>query len=128
MHSYHTYLHYTPLYYTLLYYATLLLLIGDVIEISKDEWITHVTDASKAPNTYVIAHLYQDSVIECRLLEEVLITLAAKFKYIKFVRIRSTQAVENWSDKNLPTLFIYKDGELKIQLLTLKEVHGKNTI
>ena len=99
-----------------------------MIEISKDEWITHVTDASKAPNTYVIAHLYQDSVIECRLLEEVLITLASKFKYVKFVRIRSTQAVENWSDKNLPTLFIYKDGELKIQLLTLKEVHGKNTI
>lgn len=51
--------------------------------------------------------------------------LAPKFKYIKFVKIRSTQAIENWPEKNLPTVFFYHGGELKTQLITLSSVGGK---
>jgi hypothetical protein len=51
--------------------------------------------------------------------------LAPKFKYIKFVKIRSTQAIENWPEKNLPTVFFYHGGELKTQLITLTSVGGK---
>ena len=96
---------------------------GDVNEITKDEWVKQVTEASR--NSWVLVHLYQDSVIECRLLEEALQVLAAKFKYIKFLKIRSTQAVENWPERNLPTLFGYHENDLKVQLITLKEVYGK---
>lgn len=59
-------------------------------------------------------HLYQDSVIECRLLEETLLQIAVKFKYIKFLKIKSTQAVENWPDRNLPSLFLYHEGKYSI--------------
>lgn len=51
--------------------------------------------------------------------------LAPKFKYIKFVKIRSTQAIENWPEKNLPTIFFYHGGELQTQLITLSAVGGK---
>ena len=51
--------------------------------------------------------------------------LAPKFKYIKFVKIRSTQAIENWPEKNLPTVFFYHGGELNTQLITLSAVGGK---
>lgn len=71
------------------------------------------------------AHLYQDSIVECRLVEEAMMRLAPKFKYIKFVKIRSTQAIENWPEKNLPTIFFYHGGELKTQLITLAAVGGK---
>lgn len=97
---------------------------GDVVEIIKDEWISQVTEGSKA-GYWVIVHLYQDSVIECRLVEEALQQLAPKFKYIKFLKIRSTQAIENWPERNLPTIFAYKNGSMQRQLLTLKEVGGK---
>jgi len=97
---------------------------GDVVEIIKDEWISQVTDGSKA-GYWVIVHLYQDSVIECRLVEEALQQLAPRFKYVKFLKIRSTQAIENWPERNLPTIFAYKDGSMQKQLLTLKEVGGK---
>ncbi len=96
---------------------------GDVTEIAKDEWVTQVNEASKA--SWVVVNLYQDSVVECRLLEETLRVIAAKFKYIKCLKIRSTQAIENWPERNLPTLFVYEGGELKHQLITLKEVGGK---
>jgi hypothetical protein len=97
---------------------------GDVNEITKDEWVKQVTEASRS--CWVVVHLYQDSVIECRLLEESLQILARKFKYIKFLKIKSTQAVENWPERNLPTLFMYNEGELKIQMITINQIGGKS--
>jgi hypothetical protein len=96
---------------------------GSVYDIGRDDWISEVTDCSKS--CWVIVHLYQDSVIECNLVEDALLQLAPKFKYIKFIKIRSTQAVENWPDRNLPTLFLYHEGELKLQVITLNSLGGK---
>lgn len=33
-------------------------------------------------------------------------SIAAKFPEVKFVKIRSQQAVEKWPEANLPTLFM----------------------
>lgn len=32
--------------------------------------------------------------------------------------------MENWPDRNVPTLFFYNEGELKDQILTLKSLGG----
>ena len=96
---------------------------GDVVGIGKDDWLREVTEASKAH--WVIVHLYQDSVIECQLMDEAFIVLAAKFKDVKFVKIRSTQAIENWPDKNLPAIFVYHDGILNCQIITAAALGGK---
>jgi Phosducin len=63
--------------------------------------------------------------VECKLVEEAMMRLAPKFKYVKFIKIRSTQAIENWPEKNLPTIFFYHGGELQTQLITLSSVGGK---
>jgi hypothetical protein len=89
----------------------------------KAEWVREVTEASAT--SVVVAFLYLNSMIECQLMEEALRVLAPKFKYIKFVKIKFDQAIENWPERNLPTLFIYKDGVLANQLLTLNSVGGK---
>lgn len=96
---------------------------GDVVEIVKDDWIREVTESSN--NYPVVVHLYENSVIECELVSEAMTVLAKKFKYIKFLKIKSTQAVENWPEKNLPTIFVYENGSLKTQLLTIKKIGGK---
>jgi hypothetical protein len=64
-------------------------------------------------------------VDECRIFDEVLLATARKFRAVKFVKITATAAVENWPDRNLPTLFIYHDGELKHQLIGIKRLGGK---
>lgn len=66
-------------------------------------------------------------MVECRLLEEVLLAAARQFRAVKFLKIVSTNAVENWPDRNLPTLFVYHDGELSTQLLGLKKLGGRST-
>lgn len=97
---------------------------GSVRDIEKAEWTREVNDASK--ERWVIVHMYQDSVVECALMDEALKDIAARFKYLKIVRIKSTSAVENWPDRNLPTLFMYNDGEAKEQIMTLNSLRGKN--
>jgi Phosducin len=95
---------------------------GQVYEISKADWVAEVTEGSKT--CWVIAHLYQDSVVECSVMATCLVALAKKFPEVKFVRIRSTQAVENWPDANLPTLFMYAHGALSQQLIGTKALGG----
>jgi hypothetical protein len=95
---------------------------GDVNEISKGDWIKEVTEESNS--CWVVTHLFQDSFVECQLMDETIKVLAKKFPMVKFLRIRSTHAVENWPERNLPTLFIYHDGELQHQMMTLQAVGG----
>jgi hypothetical protein len=102
--------------------ATLKNRFGDYCEIVKDDWVREVTEGSNSST--VIVHLYESSMIECQLVDEALIKLSAKFKYIKFLKIKSTQAIENWPDRNLPTIFVYEEGALKTQMLTLNSVGG----
>lgn len=59
-------------------------------------------------------------------MDEAFELLAAKFKYIKFVRIKSTSAVENWPDRNLPMIFMYEDGEARDQIMTLSKLGKKS--
>jgi hypothetical protein len=98
---------------------------GDVVEISKDEWVREVTEGS-AGGTWVAIHLYLDAFVESSLLDEALINIARRFPYIKFLKIRATSAVENWPERNCPTLFLYRDGELREQMITLSKVGGKS--
>lgn len=91
----------------------------------KSDWIREVTEASNS--CVVLVHLYENSIVECEVLDEAMRVLAPKFKYLKFLRIKSTHAIENWPEKNLPALFIYEDGAMKTQLITLKALDGKAT-
>lgn len=97
---------------------------GEVVSIVKDDWVREVTEASQ--NCIVIIHLFEDSLIECQVMDECLAVLAPKFKYLKFLRIKSTHAIENWPERNLPTLFIYDQGALRTQLVKLNQIGGKS--
>merc|ERR1712130_913248 len=43
------------------------------------------------------------------------VQLANKYKHVKFVRGVAKQCVPNYPDKNLPTVFVYKNGNLAVQ-------------
>lgn len=40
---------------------------GEVYEISKADWVREVTEASNS--AWVVAHLYEDGIVECRVME-----------------------------------------------------------
>lgn len=52
--------------------------------------------------------------------------LAAKYPTVKFLKSISTTCIPNYPDKNLPTIFVYFEGDMKKQLAGPLEFRGPN--
>lgn len=53
--------------------------------------------------------------------------LATKFGDIKFCQIRADLCIEGYPERNTPTILVYKDGEIRRQFVTLRELNGVRT-
>ena len=53
----------------------------------------------------------------CTLIGDHLRSLALKYPQTKFVKSISTVCIPNYPDKNLPTIFVYQNGEMKGSLI-----------
>lgn len=108
---------------------------GRVYPISRPDYTREVTEASKEDNspsatddarkgTGVVCFLYHPSMDTSKLLAGYLDTLAAKHPVTKFVSIVGSQCIPNYPDHNLPTLLIYRNGELRRQIVGLRPEIG----
>jgi hypothetical protein len=96
---------------------------GEVYEITKPDYVREVTECSNT-KCWVICCLYEDHIPMCTLMLEAMEVCSKKFKDIKFVKIKSRQAVENMPESQLPALFLYRDGKNSIQEFTGKNFGG----
>lgn len=96
---------------------------GRLEEISKPDYELKVTKASK--KHFVVVLLYQTYVTASNLLGLHLEKLARKYKATSFLKITADLCIENYPDKNVPTLLIYGNGELKKQLIGEAAFGGK---
>ncbi|XP_063809525.1 phosducin-like protein 3 isoform X2 [Pseudophryne corroboree] len=88
---------------------------GEVLEISGQDYVQEVTNASK--DLWVILHLYKQGIPLCTLINQHLAGIARKCKDVKFLKSISTTCIPNYPDKNLPTIFVYRDGEIRAQFI-----------
>ena len=65
--------------------------------------------------------------IESRLLTELWRELAMKFGDVKFCEIRADMCIEGYPERNTPTILVYKDGDIKRQVVTLKGLGRERT-
>lgn len=86
---------------------------GDVGEISKADWVTEVNNAGEG--VWVILHVYKDGIPICKLVNNHITNLARKFPQTKFLRSVSSMCIPNYPDRNLPTIFVYFESDLKKQ-------------
>ena len=100
---------------------------GQVFPLQKPDYSRDVTEASK--KTFVLVHLTSSlgTNTESRLLTELWRDLARKFGEIKFCEIRGDMCIEGYPERNTPTILVYKDGDIKRQLVTLRELNGDHT-
>jgi len=87
---------------------------GDVREISAIDYVEQVNKAGEG--IWVILHLFKSGIPLCELINAHLERLAPKFPKTKFLKSVSTTCIPNYPDKNLPTIFVYLEGEMKTQL------------
>ena len=65
--------------------------------------------------------------VESQLLTELWRRSAAKYGHVKFCEIRADLCIEGYPEKNTPTILVYKDGDIKKQIITLRELSGPKT-
>ncbi|CAD6229930.1 GSCOCG00006647001-RA-CDS [Cotesia congregata] len=95
---------------------------GDVKEISAQDYVAEVNNAGE--DVWVVLHLYKSGIPLCTLINQYLSSLAKKFPATKFLKSISTTCIPNWPDKNLPTIFIYHNGEMAKQIIGPIELRG----
>lgn len=87
----------------------------DITEISKSDFLVEVNEASKS--NFTIVFLYNPSCTNSQLLEVQLKEAAKEWKYVKIVKILSQRCIENYPEKNVPTLLFYSKGECLTSLV-----------
>ncbi|PVU85883.1 hypothetical protein BB559_006303 [Furculomyces boomerangus] len=95
---------------------------GEIFEVNKLEYGKHVTETSKSVT--VIVHLYEPSKPECKLTTRHLQTLAQRYKNVKFVNIVGDKCIENYPSRNMPTILVYKNGDVFHQLVGIANLGG----
>lgn len=97
---------------------------GEVREISAEDYVQAVNKAGEG--VWVILHLYKQGIPLCALINQHLSQLAVKFPATKFLKSISSTCIPNFPDSNLPTIFIYFEGDLKKQMVGPLEFRGMN--
>ena len=100
---------------------------NQVFPLQKPDYSRDVTEASK--KTFVFVHLTSSlgTNIESRILTELWREMARKFGDMKFCEIRADMCIEGYPEKNTPTILVYRDGDIKKQIVTLRELGGDKT-
>jgi hypothetical protein len=60
-------------------------------------------------------------------MDQLLLTLSAKFVHTKFVRSRATDAIPKYPDAKCPTLLVYRGGKVLRQYVGLEAFAGRKT-
>ncbi|XP_005110371.1 phosducin-like protein 3 [Aplysia californica] len=97
---------------------------GDVGEISKADYVSEVNNAGEG--IWVVLHIYKDGIPICKLVNNHITNLARKFPQTKFLKSVSSVCIPNYPDKNLPTIFVYLEGDLKKQWIGPIALGGMN--
>ncbi|MCJ1370177.1 hypothetical protein MMC20_001389 [Loxospora ochrophaea] len=100
---------------------------NQVFPLQKPDYSRDVTEASN--KAFVLVHMTSSlgTNIESRLLTELWRELARKFGEIKFCEIRADLCIENYPERNTPTILVYRNGDIKKQVITLKQLRGQKT-
>ncbi|KAI1130022.1 thioredoxin-like protein [Nemania abortiva] len=100
---------------------------GSVYPISKPDYAREVTEASNNGTVFVNLTSALGTNVESRVLSELWRQAAKEYGDIKFCEIRADKAIENYPDRNCPTILVYKSGDIVKQIVTLMTIGGVRT-
>lgn len=96
---------------------------GSVREISGQDYVEEVNKAGDG--IYVVLHLYKQGIQLCALINQFMNTMAARYPETKFIKSIASTCIPNFPEKNLPSIFIYYEGQLKKQIIGPVELRGE---
>lgn len=96
---------------------------GRVLEISARDYVEEVNKAGE--DVWVVLHLYEQGIQLCALINQFLADLAMRYPATKFIKAISKQCIPNYPEKNVPSIFIYYEGQIKKQIIGSVELRGE---
>lgn len=100
---------------------------NQVYPVQKPEYSKEVTEESHKAFVLVLLTSSSGTNLGSKLLIEIWRELARKYGDVKFCQMQANLCIEGYPDKNTPTILVYKDGDIKRQLVTLRELKGDRT-
>lgn len=97
---------------------------GSVYPLSKPDYQREVTEASHNGPVFVNLTSSTGTNVESRVLSDLWKQAATEYGDIKFCEMRASQAIENYPERNCPTILVYKNGDIVKQVVTLVTVGG----
>ncbi|XP_059780240.1 phosducin-like protein 3 [Balaenoptera ricei] len=88
---------------------------GDVLEISGKDYVQEVNKTGEGLRVFL--HLYKQGIPLCSLINQHFSGLARKFPDVKFIKAISTTCIPSYPDRNLPTTFVYLEGDIKAEFI-----------
>ena len=86
-----------------------------------------MTEASHKAFVCVNLTSSTDANVESRVLTELWRELATKYGDVKFCQIRADMCIEGYPERNCPTILMYREGDIRRQVVTLRDFHGVRT-
>jgi hypothetical protein len=100
---------------------------NQVYHLQKPDYPSEVTEESAKAFVCVLLTSSQGINVESRVVSEIWTELARKFGDVKFCQMRADLCIEGYPDRNTPTVLVYKDGDIRKQVVTLRELNGPQT-
>jgi hypothetical protein len=100
---------------------------NQVYPLQKPDYSREVTEESSKAFVFVLLTSSQGMNVDSRVLVEIWRDLARKFGDVKFCQIRADLCIEGYPDRNTPTILVYRNGDIKRQVVTLGELRGSQT-
>lgn len=97
---------------------------GHVYPVQKPEYARQVTDESHKAWVLVLLVSSAGENTESALASGMWTALAVKYGDVKFCQMRAGLCIEGYPDRNTPTVLVYREGDIKKQLVTLRELGG----
>ncbi|XP_077188783.1 phosducin [Paroedura picta] len=99
---------------------------GYLSELQSGEQFLETVEKERKTTTIVV-HIYEDGIKGCDLLNSSLTCLAAEYCMVRFCKIKAsnTGAGDRFSSDVLPTLLVYRGGELVSNFLSVTEQFSK---
>jgi hypothetical protein len=100
---------------------------NQVYPVQKPDYAREVTEASQNAWVFVLLTSSSGTNTESRVMIEIWREAAKKFGDVKFCQMQADLCIEGYPDKNTPTILVYRNGDIKRQLVTLMELNGVRT-
>ena len=100
---------------------------NQVYPVQKPDYSREVTEASNKSFVLVLLTSSIGTNPESQRMIELWRELARKYGDVKFCQMQADLCIEGYPDRNTPTVLVYKDTEIKRQIVTLKDLGGTST-